>query len=294
VRNQGKPKVTLWADTFNNHFFPETAQAAVEVLEHFGYQVHVPMQHLCCGRPLYDYGFLDLAKRYLQNVLRAMADDIEAGTPMIVLEPSCCSVFRDELNGLMPESKQAHRLMENTFLLSEFLEKKVGDYQAPQFKSKAIVQGHCHHKAIMRLYDEEAVMQKMGLDYEALDSGCCGMAGSFGYEKEKYDISIACGERKLLPKVRSAEASTLIMANGFSCKEQIEQQTPRHALHLAEVMAMAIRSDGGESRQAYPERAFIRPRIQAQWRSMRQAGLLTSLAAAGFAAGFWLIRKMGC
>jgi FAD/FMN-containing dehydrogenase/Fe-S oxidoreductase len=292
VRNEGKPKVTLWADTFNNYYFPETAKAAVEVLEHYGYQVQVPMQHLCCGRPLYDYGFLGLAKKYLQNVLRAMADDIEAGTPMVVLEPSCCSVFRDELNGLMPESAAAHRLMENTFTLSEFLEKKVKDYEAPQLKSKAIVQGHCHQKAIMRLYDEEAVMKKMGLDYEALDSGCCGMAGAFGYEKDKYEVSIACGERKLLPTVRSAESTTLIMADGFSCKEQIEQQTPRHALHLAEVMAMAIRNGGEPMREDYPERAFVQPRIQAQKRSMRRAGILTGVAAAGFAAGFWLVRKL--
>ena len=100
------------------------------MLEHFGYQVQVPMQHLCCGRPLYDYGFLDQAQTLPENVLHALADDIEAGTPMVVLEPSCCSVFRDELNGLMPESERAHRLTENTFLLSEFLEKKVKDYQA--------------------------------------------------------------------------------------------------------------------------------------------------------------------
>jgi Fe-S oxidoreductase len=182
--------------------------------------------------------------------------------------------------------------MENTFLLSEFLEQKVKDYQAPQWKSKAIVQGHCHHKAIMRLYDEEAVMKKMGLDFEALDSGCCGMAGSFGYEKDKYDVSIACGERKLLPKVRFAETTTLIMADGFSCKEQIEQDTPRHALHLAEVMAMAIRKDGKVSREDYPERAFVQPRIQAQKRSMWRAAILTGVAAAGFVGGFSLMRKV--
>jgi Fe-S oxidoreductase len=292
VRNEGGPKVTLWADTFNNYFSPETAQAAVEVLEHYGYQVQVPMQHLCCGRPLYDHGFLSLAKKYLENVLRAMADDIEAGTPMVVLEPSCCSVFRDELNGLMPESAAAHRLTENTFTLSEFLEKRVKDYEAPQLNSKAIVQGHCHQKAIMRLYDEEAVMKKMGLDYQVLDSGCCGMAGAFGYEKDKYDISIAVGERKLLPKVRSAATTTLIMADGFSCKQQIEQQTPRHALHLAEVMAIAIRNGGDATCQDYPEQALLQPRIQAQKRSMRRAAIFTGIAAAGFAAGFWLARKV--
>jgi FAD/FMN-containing dehydrogenase/Fe-S oxidoreductase len=291
VRNQGGPKVTLWADTFNNHYFPETLCAAVDVLEHYGYQVEVPMQHLCCGRPLYDYGFLDTARRYLNKVLTVMGDDIDAGTPMVVLEPSCCSVFRDELNGLLPDSVRAHKLMESTFLLSEFLEKKVQDYEAPRLNRKAIVQGHCHHKAIMRFEDEAAVMKKMGLEFELLNSGCCGMAGAFGYEADKYDVSIACGERKLLPAVRNANATTIVMADGFSCKEQIEQETPRHALHLAEVMAMAIR-DGKAPADRYPERAFVAPRIQAQKRSMRRAGAFTALTIAGAVAGFLLCRKL--
>jgi FAD/FMN-containing dehydrogenase/Fe-S oxidoreductase len=285
-RNQGQAKVILWPDTFNNYFLPETAQAAVEVLEHFGYQVHVPMQHLCCGRPLYDYGFLDLAESYLTKVLEALAPEIEAGTPMVVLEPSCCSVFRDELNGLMPDLQRAHRLMENTFLLSEFLEQKVRNYQPPQLKRKAIVQGHCHHKAIMRLHDEEAVMKKMGLGFQVLDSGCCGMAGSFGFEQDKYEVSLQCGERALLPAVRKAELSTLVMADGFSCKEQIQQQTQRHALHLAEVMQMALH-DGDEARQMYPEQELAKKLAVAQRRSMKRAGIVTGLMLAGGAL-LWL------
>ena len=209
------------------------------------------MQHLCCGRPLYDYGFLTKARRYLSDILNALADEIEAGTPMVVLEPSCCSVFRDELNGLMPDSQQAHRLMENTFTLSEFVEKKVRNYDPPQLKRKAIVQGHCHHQAIMRLEDEEAVMQKMGIDYEVLNSGCCGMAGSFGHEAEKYEVSIACGERVLFPAVRSAGLSMLVIVDEFSCKEQILQDTPRQALHLAEVMQMALHQGDENLRQMY-------------------------------------------
>ena len=263
-RNQGGPKVTLWADTFNNYFFPETAQAAVEVLEHFGYDVHVPMQHLCCGRPLYDYGFLNEARQYLQKNLDALSNEIEAGTPMVVLEPSCCSVFRDELNGLMPDSQPAHRLMENTFTLSEFLEKKVQDYDPPKLKRKAIVQGHCHHKAIMRMENDQTVMKKMGLEYQLLNSGCCGMAGSFGYEADKYDVSIACGERALFPAVRNAGLSTLVMADGFSCKEQIEQDTPRHALHLAEVMQLALHRQDAGALWMYPERTLVAKRAAAQ------------------------------
>ncbi len=290
-RNQGGPRVTLWADTFNNYFFPETAQAAVEVLEHFGYDVQVPMQHLCCGRPLYDYGFLKEAKQYLQRNLDVLSDEIEAGTPMVVLEPSCCSVFRDELNGLMPDSKAAHRLMENTFTLAEFLEKKVRDYDPPKLKRKAIVQGHCHHKAIMRLENDETVMKKMGLDYQILNSGCCGMAGSFGYEADKYEVSVACGERALFPAVRNAGLSTLVMADGFSCKEQIEQDTPRHALHLAEVMQLALHQQDAGALWMYPERTLVAKRAAAQRKSMSRAGLITGLVLAGGAALWWGSRK---
>ncbi len=288
-RNQGQPEVILWADTFNNYFFPDTAQAAVAVLEHFGYQVNVPMQHLCCGRPLYDYGFLDRAKQYLARILDTLAPAIDAGTPMVVLEPSCCSVFRDELNGLMPGSERAHRLMENTFTLAEFLEKKVKDFDAPQLKRAAIVQGHCHHKAIMRLYSDEAVMKKMGLDYRVLDSGCCGMAGSFGYEKDKYAVSLQCGERALLPEVRKTGISTLIMADGFSCREQIQQETPRHALHLAEVMQMAVK-EGDAPPQMYPEAELIAKRTKARRRSMRRALWVTGALVAGGALLVMLLR----
>src|SRR5581483_11904404 len=122
-------KVILWADTFNNYFFPETAQAATEVLENVGCDVHVPESHLCCGRPLYDYGFLDAAKRYLQRILQTLQPEIEAGIPVIVLEPSCASVFRDELHGLFPYDRLANKLHEQTFLFSEFLEKKASEWQ---------------------------------------------------------------------------------------------------------------------------------------------------------------------
>ncbi|MGZ4817115.1 MAG: FAD-binding and (Fe-S)-binding domain-containing protein [Terriglobales bacterium] len=281
AQNSAKPKVILWADTFNNFFLPETAQAAVEVLEHFGFQVQVPMPHLCCGRPLYDYGFLDRAKSYLTRILDALSEQIKAGIPMVVLEPSCCSVFRDELHGLMPDSEAAHRLRQNTFTLSEFLEKKVKDYRPPQLQRKAIVQGHCHHKAIMRLNDEEAIMQKMGLDFEVLKSGCCGMAGSFGFEADKYDVSIRCGERSLLPAVRKEALSTVIIADGFSCREQIAQQTGRHALHLAEVMQSALQPNGSASGM-YPEAPFVERRTAGIRRARRRSvAILAGLAVGG-------------
>jgi len=291
-KNQGAPKVLLWPDTFNNHFFPEAAKAAVEVLESAGYRVEVPRGHVCCGRPLYDYGFLDLAVKYLERDLRVLKPQIEAGTPVVALEPSCCSVFRDELNNLMPERADARRLMENTFMLSEFLEKKANGYRPPKLRRDAIIQGHCHHKAIMRMDEEEKLLQQMGVHYDLLTSGCCGMAGSFGYEAEKYDLSVACGERALLPKVRKTGLRTLIMADGFSCKEQIAQQSGRHGLHLAEVIQMALRHGEHGAPGMYPEDESVKPRQQAVKRSMVRAALITG-ALAGAAAGLALWRRRG-
>jgi Fe-S oxidoreductase len=291
IRNQGSERVLLFADTFNNYFKPETAQAAVEVLEGAGYQVVVPQEPLCCGRPLYDYGFLDMAQSYFDQIFRALGPEIEQGTPMVVLEPSCCSVFRDELNGLRPDSRQAHKLMEQTFTLAEFLQKKAPDYQPPKLKRKAVLHGHCHHKAIMRMDCDKELLKKMELDIGEPDSGCCGMAGSFGYEKEKYEISMKAGERVLLPAVRKAGLSTLIMSDGFSCKEQIEQDTNRHALHTAEVLALAQRHGPHGLRNAYPEKELVEPRLQAQKRSMMRAGVITAAVLAGAVSATVLLKR---
>jgi Fe-S oxidoreductase len=208
----------------------------------------------------------------------------------VVLEPSCCSVFRDEMHSLFPESEQAHRLAENTFTLSEFLEKKRPQYHPPQMRRRAIVQGHCHHKAILHMHEETTLMKKAGLDYTVLDSGCCGMAGSFGYEKDKYEVSIACGERSLLPSVRKAGLSTIIVADGFSCKEQIAQQTGRHALHLAEVLNMGLR-DQAQNAVMYPESQFVELRKASQKRSILRAGLIT-VGAVAFAAGLLWTKRL--
>lgn len=283
-------KVLLWADTFNNYFTPETAQAAVEALEHAGCQVEVLDRHLCCGRPLYDYGFLDMAKSYLRRNLAVLRPYVASGIPMVVLEPSCCSVFRDELHNLFPESPSARNLANNTFTLSEFLEKKLPDYQPPKLNRQAIVQGHCHHKAIMRMKDEKALMDKMQLHYHVLDSGCCGMAGAFGYEKGKYKVSIACGERSLLPEVRKAPVSTVIMADGFSCKEQITQETNRRALHLAEVLSLGIKEKERQTPTMYPETHFVQGRLEAQKKSMIRAAIVSSLALTAFGL-VWLSRR---
>ena len=235
--------VLLWPDTFNNYFLPETAKAAVEVLEAAGFSVTLPRSVLCCGRPLYDFGFLDRAKRLLLQTLDTLSTEIDAGTPVVVLEPSCAAVFRDELGNLFPKHDRARKLAQQTFLLSEFLEKKAPAFRPPPLPRKALLHGHCHHKSIMRTTDEESVLRKLGVDFHAPAAGCCGMAGSFGFEHDRYDISLAIGELELLPAVRSAAADTLLVADGFSCREQISQCTGRHALHLAEVVRMAMTQD---------------------------------------------------
>jgi len=242
-RNVNGPPVLLWPDTFNNYFHPETAIAAVEVLEHGGFRVQLPKKILCCGRPLYDFGMLDRAKRLLLEILHALAEKVDASIPVVVLEPSCAAVFRDELLNLFPKNDRASRLSQQTFLLSEFIAKNPAAFSLPKLQRKAIVHGHCHHKSIMKMADEEAILQEMEIDCEMPAPGCCGMAGSFGFEKEKYDTSIAIGELELLPAVRKAPDDCLIIADGFSCREQISQCTGRHALHLAEVIQMGLSLD---------------------------------------------------
>ncbi|QYM78818.1 FAD-binding protein [Horticoccus luteus] len=240
-RNPEGPPVILWPDTFNNYYHPDVAQAATRFLERAGWRVIVPRAALCCGRPLYDYGMLATAKQWLERVLLELRDEIRAGVPMVGLEPSCTTTFRDELCSIIPHNEDAQRLSKQTLLLSEFIDQKMPDYPLPKLARRALVHGHCHHKAIMKLTAEERVLKRMGVDYEVLDSGCCGMAGAFGFEKEHYELSIAAGERVLLPKVRAADTDTLVVANGFSCREQIKQTTERQALHLAHVLEMAER-----------------------------------------------------
>src|SRR5205823_14214794 len=176
-------RVILWADTFNNYFHPETAKAAVEVLERVGYEVVVPQGSLCCGRPVYDYGMLDTGKRLLRGVLDALGPELEAGVPVVGLEPSCIAVFRDELTNLFPDDERARLLKQHSYLLSEFLETVVRDYELPLLHGAAIVHGHCHHKSIMGMDDEIKVLAKVGMSASAPDAGCCGMAGAFGFEK---------------------------------------------------------------------------------------------------------------
>jgi Fe-S oxidoreductase len=254
----GGQTVVLWPDTFTNYLHPEVGKAAVAVLEAMGYRVELPPRPLCCGRPLYDYGMLKLAKRQLHQILEALRPALRAGVPVVGLEPSCVAVFRDELVNLLPEDEDAQRLSRQAFFLSEFLVREGAEL--PKLARKAIVHGHCHHKAIAKMASEEKLLAALGLDFEILDSGCCGLAGSFGYEADHYDISMQIGERALLPAVRAADADTLVVADGFSCRQQIAHATGRRALHTAEVLQQALREATPAGARPAPARQASSPR----------------------------------
>jgi len=247
TQSNGDCSVILWPDTFNNYFYPGTAKAAVEVLEAAGCRVKIPPRPLCCGRPLYDFGMLDLAKRQLRQILNALNDDITAGTPVVGLEPSCVAVFRDELTNLFPHDESAKRLAGQTMTLSEFLRRYRPHWRPARIDRKALVHGHCHHKAVMGFTAETEVFKDAVRDVEILDSGCCGMAGSFGFKREHYDVSQRVGELAVLPAVRQASIKDLIVADGFSCREQISQGTSRRAFHTAELLHLSLQDGNAVS-----------------------------------------------
>ncbi|MBL0423981.1 FAD-binding and (Fe-S)-binding domain-containing protein [Ramlibacter alkalitolerans] len=241
ARRSGEPEVILWPDTFNNHFHPQVAHAAVQVLRRAGFHVRLPPAGLCCGRPLYEHGFLAQARDYLQRIVAALEADLRAGTPIVVLEPACLSVFREELPLMLPRDEQAHRLRAQSVLLPDFLQQHAGRLELRPPAARALVHGHCHHKGVLGFDAELGLLrERLRLEVDAPDTGCCGMAGSFGFDAGKVDVSLACGERVLLPAVRAAAEDTLVIADGFSCREQIAQCTGRTALHVAEVVARAL------------------------------------------------------
>jgi Fe-S oxidoreductase len=185
---------------------------------------------------------LSLARRYLRRILRELRPVIAAGVPLVGLEPSCLTVFRDELGNLFPSDADAQRLRAQSFVLADFLTERAADWPLPHLDRKALVQPHCHHHAVIGFDREQDLLARMGVEVEMAEAGCCGMAGSFGYEAgERYDVSIATGERVLLPKVRATADDTLVLADGFSCRSQISFGTERTGLHLAQVIAGAIR-----------------------------------------------------
>jgi Fe-S oxidoreductase len=284
VHNRDQPKVILWADTFNNYFHPEVAAAATEVLEEAGFRVVVPRAPLCCGRPLYDYGFLDEAETLLKQIVTYLKSSIEAGLPMVGLEPSCLTVFRDEMLNLIPQADGAKRLHAQAFTLAEFLSQH--GYKPPALDRAAMVHGHCHQKAIVGLDAEKKLFEAMGLKADVVDDGCCGMAGSFGFEQHKYDVSMKVYEHELGPRLRGLDPGTLVLADGFSCKTQIEQATGRRPLHLAQLLRMAQQGEG-QARHSAGVNGFHHNGAGQEW--MHKGAMV--LGAAGAAVGAWYVRS---
>ncbi len=275
---QGR-RVVLFPDTFNNHLHTDVGVACVEAIEAAGWQVVMPSGHVCCGRPLYDYGFLDAARRYLHHVLDVLRDDIRAGTPVVGMEPSCLAVFRDELSTMLPHDDDAARLRRSSYHFAEFFE--TFDLEVPQLAREALLWGHCHHRATGGIDPEQQLLDRMGVNAEPVSGGCCGVAGAWGYEDGKYGISVDCGEQALLPAVRAAAAETAVVADGFSCRTQIEQTTDRRALHVAQLMAMARDHGRDGYRGGPPEQPYAQARPQPGLG--RRAARLATLGALGVA-----------
>jgi FAD/FMN-containing dehydrogenase/Fe-S oxidoreductase len=282
THNPGGRKVILWPDTFTNHFHAEVGVAAVEALEDAGFRVVMPEGHLCCGRPLYDYGMLDLAARYLERVLDTLRGEIRAGTPVVGAEPSCVAVFKDELVKMRPTDEDAQRLRKQTFHFGELLAEEA--YEPPPLQRKAVLHEHCHQHATGGVVPDKKLLEAMGVEVEVPDSGCCGMAGAWGYERSHYDVSLACAERVLLPKVREATPDDLVVTAGFSCRSQIEQLTDRRALHVAQVIQLARDHGPSGPRTPYPERSASPPPRPSTARRAVRAGAVGAVAAAGAGA----------
>jgi FAD/FMN-containing dehydrogenase/Fe-S oxidoreductase len=237
-RSEGR-RVILWSDTFTNYFHPQVGRAAVAVLERLGYHVVVPPQ-TCCGRPLYDFGLLESAREHLQAVFATLAGTLRGDAPIVVLEPSCFAVLCDEAVSLFGDRDMVRTLADRTVLFSTFIRPHLEHGELPLLSEHALAQIHCHQQATIGIEATEAALRAAGLHAQILDAGCCGMAGSFGFDKTHYEVSLQVGERVLLPAVRNAPPDTLIVADGFSCREQIRQTTRRTAYHFAELLSRQI------------------------------------------------------
>ncbi|MFC7343896.1 heterodisulfide reductase-related iron-sulfur binding cluster [Saccharopolyspora griseoalba] len=205
--------VVLWPDTFTNHFEPRIARSAVEVLERAGFRVAVPDRSVCCGLTLISTGQLQSARRMLRRTFRVLRPWIEAGTPVVGVEPSWLAVFRSDVRELLPHDEDAERLLGQFLTLAEALTHHAReDWRPPRREIDAIVQTHRHQHAVLGFAADERVLHEAGVDADVLDSGCCGLAGDFGFERGHYDVSMACAEHALLPAVRRANPGTTVVA----------------------------------------------------------------------------------
>lgn len=226
--------VVLWPDTFTNHFDPRIARATVRVLEAAGFQVAVPTTALCCGLTWISTGQLSTARHVLLRTLRLLRPWLEAGSPIVGMEPSCAAVFRSDTRELLPQDEDAARLRSQLRTLAEILNEN-HSWTPPNLGRKALVQTHCHQHATLGFTADRSVMEAADVDAEVL-SGCCGLAGDFGFVRGHYDVSIACAEHALYPALRRADEDTVVVADGFSCRTQVAHGSRTRAVHLAELL----------------------------------------------------------
>jgi FAD/FMN-containing dehydrogenase/Fe-S oxidoreductase len=279
-------EVLLWPDTFTAHFHPHVGQAAVQVLEDAGWRVRMPEQALCCGLTWISTGQLDTARRVLRRTIDALAEHVRAGGLVVGLEPSCTAVFRSDMAELFPDDHDALRLRDHTVTLAELLRERTDGWSPPRLEGEVLAQAHCHHHAVMGYDTDMALLRDAGADAEHLESGCCGLAGNFGFQPGHYEVSRDCAEQVLLPRVRDADDGAVVLADGFSCRTQVEQLDSggRGAVHLAELLHAARR--GAPARDSSVPERVIAPRPAPPSRLARAAALAaTGVAVAGAAAG---------
>jgi Fe-S oxidoreductase len=237
-----RPRLLLWPDTFTNHFDPGVAADAVAVLEALGYAVELPPRTVCCGLTWTTTGQVGAARRVLRRSLRAIEPWLAAGVPIVGLEPSCTAALRADGPELLPDEPLAACLAQGVRTFAEVLADHGDALRAAVVVpgQRALVQVHCHQHAELGTEADHAAMAALGIDAEVLDSGCCGLAGNFGFERGHYAVSMACAERVLLPAVRAADADVTVLADGFSCRTQLRQAGTREPVHLARLAATAL------------------------------------------------------
>ncbi|MGW0788315.1 FAD-binding and (Fe-S)-binding domain-containing protein [Streptomyces sp. NPDC002911] len=231
------PSVLLWPDTFTDHLAPEAGRAAVRVLESAGRTPVLPGRGVCCGLTYVSTGRLDAARAVMRRTLDRMGAGL--GDPLVVLEPSCAAALRTDLPELLPDDPRAARLAASVRTLAQYLEEYAPDWTPPRLDRRVAGQTHCHQHAVLGDAAERRLRERAGLSGE-LSGGCCGLAGNFGFEKGHWDVSAACAEDQLLPAVRAAEPGAELLADGFSCRTQLDQLAGRRARHLAEVLAEGL------------------------------------------------------